>query len=133
VILTRIQSVCTEARGSKLRAINSLPRVISRRRRYQLNLVHFLNTCFSKIPLITCKSYHLGIRLPNLCFPSGFHTKTLYPFLLSPVLAICCAHYIIAIKNPLIFPGKILVLVQKKIKISAIYFAVSLNNFMADY
>jgi hypothetical protein len=54
----------------------------------QINLVHATPSYLSKI--------HLNIILPPFlvvsCLPSQFPTKTLYPFLLSPMRATCPAH-----------------------------------------
>jgi len=40
-------------------------------------------------------SSHLSVGLTSGLFPSGFHTKTLYTTLLSPIRATCPAHFII--------------------------------------
>lgn len=87
-----------------------------------------------KSPLILVKCYHLGIWLPSVFFPSGFHTKTFYPFLFSPLLAICCAHHIIAIKESKSMSGNTVSFgTKKKTKSGAININVSLNNFMVDF
>jgi len=52
----------------------------------QMNSVHTFQTYFPKIHLIP---FHLRLGLPSGLFPSGFHTKILYMFLICPIRAIC--------------------------------------------
>jgi hypothetical protein len=39
--------------------------------------------------------YHLRLGLPSGLFPSGFPTKILYTFLISPIRATCHTHFIL--------------------------------------
>ena len=59
----------------------------------QLDPVHTPTSHFLKIHLILFS--HLCLVLPSGLFPSGFHTKTLYTPLLSPIRATCLTHLIL--------------------------------------
>jgi len=57
--------------------------------------VHNFPPYFSKIHFILMLSSHLRLGLLSGLFPSGFQTKILYSFLISPIRATFPAHLIL--------------------------------------